>query len=159
MQQAPCLPLNMSEEVSPYHWSPDRFLEFSGLNLDKEFDAVAPIFVYFHADSSRVVAAKAGAAVLKAAGHPLLDGMTVKELMETTRTPDGLAERYTALLWAIVDEVIPCCEAHIDPYGAYSFEVPGDPALLAGDDSGTFAYYESAKKLRQRLNASLSLAL
>lgn len=155
MQDTLTRPLNLQDEVTPNHWSVDRFEKFSRMTVDEEFDAIAPLFVYFDADSSRDAAARAGADKLKAVGHPLLSGISANDVMDVTRTPDGLRERYTALLWAIADEVIPGCEAYVDEYGAYSFRIQGDTTLLSGDASGTFAYYADAKALRKRLAMAL----
>jgi hypothetical protein len=110
----------------------------------------------FEADSSTRVQALTGARILAARKHPLLADIRPTELLEKTHTPLGLHERYTALLWAIADEVLPGIAAHIDEYGAYVFRFKADSSLLAGDASGTFAYYAYAAALRKRLLVALS---
>jgi len=152
-------PLNLQDFVAPGIWSPQQFEAFSRMSIEEEFDAIAPLFIYFEADAARKKEAREAAGRLAAVEHPVLAGMSAQEVVEAARTPSGLAARYNALLWVLVERQIPECEAYIDEHGAYAFRVPGDETLLAGDASGTFAYYASAKELKKRLSRAANTEL
>lgn len=76
-------------------------------------------------------------------------------LVEERNTPDHFVGRYNALMMAIVhqkmgDDAVP----YIDEYGAFAFRVHREKDVLSGGDCGTFAFYEKASAVHERLNES-----
>ena len=158
---APC---NFNDYVAPGHFNIEGFELCPGFSIDEEFDLLAPMYIYFAADSSRKAAAHRGLKELQRLKHPLVEtleaqgfqGATlVEDVLARDYTPDHLEARYNALMFALAESVIPGVESYIDPHGAYSFRHNGDITLLAGDASGAFGFYETAKAVRSRLKAAL----
>lgn len=140
--------LNMDKWVTPNHFKVGDFEKFEALTPDEEFDLIAPITVYFQADLCVKKAARVALRKLKSLKHPLVEGESVEELLETE--PTGLVNRYNALIMAIVNDTAPDADAYIDEYGAFGFNIGDDSCALMGDKSGIFAFYLSAKLVRER---------
>jgi hypothetical protein len=140
---------NLGQCITPNHFNVRDFEPFEGLSLDAEFDLVAPICVYYGADLRYKPQAFAAMRRLKALSHPLM--ATEPGTYEVPGHPADFAARYNALMMALAEEEIPGIESYIDPWGAFSFRVPGDACVLAGDACGTFAYYLNAALVRRRL--------
>lgn len=145
--------------VTPNHFNGADFTEFKGLTLDKEFDLVAPVMVFFECDCSTKTKARRALTRLKQLGHPLMQDMTVNEVMDETVTPAGLHSRYNGLMMAIAESEIEGVESYIDPYGAFSFKVEGDANVLMGDASGLFAFYDNAAAVRERIKEAESTSM
>jgi hypothetical protein len=145
------LACNLSDYVTPNHFSVDQFEAFPGLSVDEEFDLVAPIVIFLRADSAKSKKARAALLKLQAMGHPLLNDVDVADVIKTGNGMGRAGTRYNALMMALADSVIPGIDSHIDSFGSFSFLVPGDNTLLCGDDCGTFSFHSSAQSVRERL--------
>lgn len=144
--------LNMTDEVTPNHFSAANFIPFNALSPAEEFDMVAPVMAFFFADLRLRPKAILGFKALKKAKHPLVEGLTVKELLETA--PGGLVNRYNALVMQLVSEVAPSAEPYIDKYGAFGFRYNGQDGVLCGDASGMFDFYMSSAAIQKRFAIS-----
>jgi hypothetical protein len=127
------------------------FVEHPSLTIDEEFDLVAPVYIYLAADLKYERKARNAAMRLKRIGHPLMDGLTVADLM-TGRAPTDFGTRYQQLMMALAEDEIPGIESYIDADGAFSFKHAGDTHVLMGDACGSFAFYLRADDVRRRLN-------
>jgi hypothetical protein len=141
--------LNMDNWVTPNHFSVEEFEQFGNLTPAAEFDLVAPILVYFQADSRKKTAARAAIGKLKKLEHPLVESGTTAELLDTQ--PSGLVNRYNALMMKLVSDLRSDAESYIDTHGAFAFRVPGDSTMLSGDASGLFAFYMDAQAVKNRV--------
>ena len=81
------------------------------------------------------------------------------EVMAERSTPADLHSRYNGLMMAIAASEIETAECYIDPYGAFSFRVGDDANVLMGDSSGTFAMYNNAAAVRERLREAENEAM
>lgn len=142
---------NLDQHITPNHWTVAQFQPFGGLSPDQEFDLVAPIHIYFSADMRFEERARSAAQELKRLGHPLLAELDVDEVIASTTSLANCDSRYNALMMAIAESECPGIESYIDEHGAFAFRHNGEDAILAGDDSGTFAFYSDAKAVRRRL--------
>ncbi len=142
--------------VTPNHFKAADFTEIGSFTLDKEFNLIAPIMLFFEADCSRKDKARQALAKLKRLGHPMMANLTVNEVMAESTTPNGLHSRYNGLMMAIAESEIEGIESYIDEYGAFSFKVGDDSNVLMGDSSGVFAFYEDAAAVRARLREAES---
>ena len=145
--------------VTPNHFSAADFTEIIGFTLDKEFNLIAPVMVFFEADCAQKEPARKALIQLKRLKHPLMDGLTVSEVMAERSTPADLHSRYNGLMMAIAASEIETAECYIDPYGAFSFRVGDDANVLMGDSSGTFAMYNNAAAVRERLREAENEAM
>lgn len=143
--------LNMTGWVTPNHFDVSNFEEFQALSPAQEFDLIAPIMIYFGADLNYCDKAKLAAKELKRLKHPFMEDISVKELINSNVTPEGLENRYNALVMKLVDEQSPEAEAYIDSCGAFGFKLDDDSGVLMGDNSGMFAFHASAKSIENRL--------
>ncbi len=152
--------LNMDEYVAPHHWSVERFEHCRGLDPKKEFELIAPVLIYFEADATWKDRAKAALTKLRRAKHPLFDHneQTVPGILRETRTPDGLCSRYNALVMWLADEVQPGIESYIDEWGAYAFRIGRDDTVLAGDEGGMFAFFDTFGHLQERIQLAVDAA-
>ena len=142
--------LNLGDHVTPNHWSTASFEKFETLSMDAEFDLIAPLLVFFRADCSLRTKARAASLALKKAGHPVMEGQSVRDAIKDE--PDGLIARYNALVMAIVEEENPSAEAYIDSYGAFCYRLGDDQTIAAGDAMSLFGFYLDADALRARVN-------
>lgn len=142
--------LNMDSWVTPNHFNAAQFEEFAGLSPSAEFDLIAPVLVYFRADIRYKSKARAALATLKKMAHPLTEDASIVEMLETA--PDGLVNRYNALMMKIVDDETRDAEPHIDSCGAFGFRYGGNDCVLMGDVDGLFAFYVGAEAVKQRLS-------
>lgn len=138
--------------IAPGHFDIKNWIAFDGLSADQEFDLIAPVAIYFCTDLAYKAEASKALTKLKRLKHPLAQNGTVAEILNTTRTPNGLVDRYNGLVMAIADDEVPGIASHIDAWGAYAFSQDGDNCVLSGDENGMFAYYMNAKILRERFN-------
>lgn len=145
--------LNMNEYVAPLHWSIENFEFCRGLDPKAEFELIAPVMIYFEADSRWADKARAALKKLRAAKHPLFADLeqSVEAIMKMRQTPDQIINRYNALVMWLADEVRPEIVSYIDKWGAYAFTVGQDATVLAGDASGTFAFFDSFSHLEKRI--------
>lgn len=141
--------LNMDQWITPNHFSVSEFEEFSKLKPAEEFNLIAPITVYFRADLMYKPEARKALKELKKLGHPLVEGKTIAEMLEDQ--PDGLINRYNALMMYLVSEAEPDAEAYIDEMGAFGFRINGKSNVLAGDASGMFAFYLQSSLVTDRI--------
>lgn len=142
--------------VTPNHFSAADFTEITGFTLDKEFNLIAPVMIYFEADCARKEQARKALIQLKRLRHPLMDDVTTGEVMAERFTPDGLQSRYNGLMMAIAASEVETAESYIDSYGAFSFRVGADANVLMGDSPGAFAMYDNATAVRERLREAQS---
>ena len=147
--------LNMDGWVTPNHFNVADFEKFGSLTARQEFDLIAPIAVYHMADLKYKSQARAALQQLKKLGHPLVADKSVSEILEDNSAPDGLGNRYNALMMAIVEEVAPGTESYIDEYGSFGFRIGDDDSVLMGDASGIFAYYMNANAVVERVESAL----
>ena len=143
--------LNMETWVTPNHFNVSDFVEFKGLTPAQEFNLIAPLTVYFQADTKYVKAAKEAAKKLKKIQHPLLDNIEIKPLIAGSDIPAGLTNRYNALMMKIVHDEAPDAKSYIDEYGAFGFKLENDAHLLMGDAPGIFGFYLTTAAIQQRL--------
>ncbi len=143
-------PYNLGQWVTPNHWDVSRFEAFPGVSAAREFDMVAPVFVYFAADLLYRPQAESALKKLKRLRHPLAEA-PVRAILNKNFEPDGLRERYNALMMVLADEIVPGIESHIDKHGAYAFTVGTDKCVLAGDEERAFAFYLTSALVRERL--------
>jgi hypothetical protein len=140
--------LNMDTWVTPNHFDVANFQPFAAMAPDAEFDLVAPVLVYFQADLRYKPRARAALKKLQRLKHPLVADQTLADLLETT--PEGLANRYNALVMHIVKDEAADAEPYIDQHGAFGFRHGDDACAMMGDASGFFGFYLSAAAVRQR---------
>lgn len=140
--------LNMNSWVTPNHFIASEFEQFKDLAATEEFDIVAPLAAYHFADNRYKKEATASLKLLKALGHPMVSSHPLSQMLEDA--PKGLANRYNALLMAIVAEGMPDAEAFVDTYGAFGFRVGGE-TFMDGDNAGFFAYYMRSRDVLARL--------
>jgi hypothetical protein len=143
------LSLNLDDEVTPNHFKVEQFEAFPGLTVDEEFDLVALICIYYHASLDFKAKAREALKTLRKLKHPLVADKTIDEMLETA--PEGLVNRYNALLTAIVNDEAPQAQARIDEWGAYGFNLGDETRVLMGDASGFFAFYVAAALVRKRI--------
>lgn len=145
------MPYNLTERVTPKHWKPERFEPFGKLTPDEEFDLVAALHIFYHAELGFEARADAARRRLRRLGHPLA--------VMGAEEAEGSRRRYNALIMAIASEEVPGIEAFIDTRGAFAFRLPGSgDRVLSGEASDTFAFHASAARLRQRLQGVAELA-
>jgi hypothetical protein len=142
--------LNMESWVTPNHFKAAQFEAFAGLSPAEEFDLVAPVLVYYRADVRYKPKARGALKKLKKLAHPLTEDKSVAELLDTA--PDGLVNRYNALMMKIVADEAGDAEPRIDIYGAFGFRYGGDDNVLMGDVDGLFAFYGGADAVKKRLS-------
>lgn len=149
-------PLNLDDWVTPNHFSLDQFEPFSLLSVADEFDLIAPVAIFHHADLATPWKTRARQALqaLKKLKHPLVGEASVSDLLQTTESIPGLQSRYNALMLALVAQEAPEAKAHIDAWGAYSFSWADDNNVLAGDSAGWFAFYSNSASVCNRLLAT-----
>lgn len=140
--------LNLETYVTPNHFNAENFEQFGALSASAEFDLIAPILVYFHADLNYRAEARTALLKLKKLKHPMVDGLSVTEMLETA--PKGLVNRYNALVIKVVNDLEPTSESYIDAYGAFGFRLGENDGILMGDSSGLFAFYLSSKAIAER---------
>jgi hypothetical protein len=145
--------LNMDDYVAPHHWSVKQFEHCDGLDPKREFELIAPVLIYFSVDATTQDNARTALSKLRKAKHPLFEssGHTVQAILQLTRTPEGLINRYNALVMWLAEEVQPDIESYIDKWGAYAFKIGQDNNILAGDASGVFAYFRTFSHLQDRI--------
>lgn len=158
--EAPGRPCNLSQWVTPNHWDVSEFEPFRpahgpAMALDAEFNLIAPVLIYHAADLKYKPEARAALKQLVKAGHPIMDGLTANEVLESETNRFAFDTRYNALVMAIANDEIFGIESHIDQWGAFSFTIADDKCVLAGDDQGFFAFHLSAGTVRNRLNGGL----
>lgn len=147
--------LNMDGWVTPNHFNVADFEKFGPLSARQEFDLIAPITVYYEADLQYKSQARAALQQLKKLGHPVVADKPISDILEDNRTPDGLVNRYNALMMAIVEEVAPGTESYIDEYGSFGFRIGNDDNVLMGDASSMFACYMNANAVVERVESAL----
>ena len=149
-------PLHLDDWVTPTSFDPARFEVFSSLTVEEEFDLIAPVAIYHHADMAPPWKSRARQALqaLRKLKHPLVADALLKDLLETTQGISGLQSRYNALVLTLVASHAPTAEPYIDAWGAYAFRLDGDDCVLAGDSAGWFAFYSNAESLQNRLRAT-----
>lgn len=152
--------LNMTDWVTPNHWNTSHFEAFKGLDPKREFALIAPVLIYFQADLRWKEKARAALKQLRTAKHPLFTDIEqpVDAILSMRHAPDGLINRYNALVMSMAEDVQPGIKAHIDQYGAFSFEVGSDQNVLSGCSAGLFAFFDSFDYLRDRLHAAVDAA-
>lgn len=152
--------LNMDDYVTPNHWGVERFESCCALDPKEEFELIAPVLIFFEVDASRKERAHAALTKLHRARHPLLEqtGQAVASILRQSTTPDGLINRYNALVMWLADEVQPGIESYIDEWGAYAFRIGRDDTILAGDARGMFAFFDSFSHLQERIHAAVDAA-
>jgi hypothetical protein len=138
------MPYNLTDPVTPSQWKPGSFQPFEKLSFDDEFELVAALHLFYHADLDYETRANAARRRLRRLGHPLAT-MGADEA-------DGSRRRYNALVMAIAEQEVPGIEAYVDARGAFAFRGPGDRDVLVGDSSGTFAFHASANRVRECLH-------
>lgn len=142
--------LNMDGWVTPNHFKIADFEKFGKLTPDEEFDLVAPVLVYFQADLGYKKEARATLKKLKGLKHPLVDDKAMSELLESP--PEGLVNRYNALVLKIVSDAAPQATPYIDTYGAFGFTFGSDHRAMMGDVSGLFGFYLRSLDVRSRFS-------
>ena len=145
--------LNMEGTVTPNHFKVSDFDEFPGLTPAQEFELIAPVAVYYWADSRERPKALTALKALIAHEHPIVEDRTLHELLDAC--PDGVGNRYNALVMKLVAEVAPGAESYIDSYGAYGFRIGDDSTVAMGDACNFFGWYLSANALQQRVRDAL----
>lgn len=152
--------LNMNDWVTPNHWDVERFEQCRGLSPKKEFALIAPVLIYFEADATWTDKARAALKKLRKAKHPLIENIDqpIEAILRMHRTPDGLTNRYNALVMWLADEVHNGIESYIDKWGAFAFKVGSDHDVLAGDAPGHFAFFDTFEYLRDRIHEAVDAA-
>ena len=152
--------LNMDDYVSPNHWNIGQFEAFKGIDPKQEFELIAPVLIYFAADSTWTEKARAALKKLRLAKHPLFTSLEqpVASILNMRQTPDGLVSRYNALVMWLADDVHPGIESRIDEWGAYAFTVGQDTNVLSGCSSGLFAFFDSFEYMRTRIQDAVFAA-
>lgn len=146
--------LNMNEWVTPNHWTVAQFEHFSNMDPKDEFALIAPVLIYFEADARWTQKARSALKKLKTAQHPLID-QPIAAILKMSTTPDGLINRYNALVMALADEVHPGIQSRIEAYGAFAFVIGDDKNVLCGDASGLFAFFDSFSHLQERIHEAV----
>lgn len=152
--------LNMTDWVTPNHWNASRFEAFAGLDPKREFALIAPVLIYFQADLGWKDKARASLKLLRTAKHPLFTDIEqpVESILSMRHTPDGLINRYNALVMSMAEDVQPGIKTLIDQYGAFSFSIGSDQNVLSGCAAGLFAFFDSFDYLRDRIYAAVDAA-
>lgn len=152
--------LNMTDWVTPNHWNPSQFEALDGLDVRHEFALIATMVIYFLVDQCRVAEAHNALKTLSMAGHPFIQGHEgpIEDMLKMRHTPDGLINRYNALVMWMAEEVQPGIKARIDELGAFAFCVGSDCNVLSGDIAGIFAIFGSFGYLRDRIHAAVDEA-
>lgn len=147
--------LNMSDYVTPNHFTPNDFATFTPLSIEEEFNLIAPVLIYFEADLKYREQAKAALKQLKKLQHPLLDDTSISTMLNQNFTPAGLGNRYNALMIAMVNEICPDAVPYIDEYGAFAFKIEDDHTAIMGDASNYFGFYMDVESVKKRINLFL----
>lgn len=152
--------LNMDDWVTPNHWSVERFEHCCVLDPKAEFALIAPVFIYFEADAQWTDRARAALKKLRKAKHPMIQNIdqSVEAILRMRSTPDGLTNRYNALVMWLAEEVHSGIESYIDEWGAFAFKVGDDHAVLAGDSPGHFAFFDTFNYLQDRIRYAVDAA-
>jgi len=107
----------------------------------EEFDLVAPVAIYHHADVEFKSAAKSA----------LLKGKRLGVFPKGVKLDDmKVGERYNELFKSIVQEARPHWEAFFDRWGAQGFRNE-DGIVFSGDDMGFFPWFQTAELLLERI--------
>ena len=152
--------LNMEDWVTPNHWNIERFEHCCALDPKTEFALIAPVLIYFEADARWTDRARAALKKLRKAKHPLIENIdqSVEAILRMRSTPDGLTNRYNALVMWLADKVHSGIESYIDEWGAFAFKVGSDHAVLAGDSPGHFAFFHTFQYLQDRIHYAVDAA-
>lgn len=145
--------LNMDTWVTPNHFHVRDFETFGSLTPDAEFDLVAPVLAYFQADNRLRDKARAALKELMALQHPLVADQSLGAMLQAM--PEGLDNRYNALMMAIVEDAAPGTASRIDTWGAFAFVIGTDTNVLCGDAAGFFAFCLKASDVRKRVAQAL----
>jgi hypothetical protein len=145
--------LNMTDNVHPYHWDAQKFEAFIDLAPENEFDLIAPVAIYFLADDRLKARAQQAWKQLRKLKHPVSEGCTPKEMVESRLPPDGIHKRYKALFMHLCKQGWPDATFDQDPWGALVVTSVEHDDTSSGDAQGQFPWFTSAEALKQRLCA------
>lgn len=148
---------NMTDYVHPFHWNVEDFEALPGLSPEQEFDAIAPVAIYFAADVCYKEKARGAWNKLKAANHPVVADMTAQEMLQERSAPEGINERYNALFMYLCCQTWTSAVFDQDRWGALTVAESGDrdAKQLAGACHGQFPWYATSSMLKTRLQITM----